>query len=345
MAQNSRTLHLKEILLRNLQTGLFAPGEMIPSEHALASTYGLTRPTVRTVLAELCAMGLLEKRPGVGTFVRNPSSGKDSSEPVPIRIGSGIVFSDSEYFSRPIAAGISKSPYAAYSNFIHISISNSKRSDFADLDALLLGYLAPSQLNTVLSLKKPVVQVANSLEHPQIGSVMVDNQEDARRGVEYLIRYGHRKIAIIGASEEGYLNLNVYDRTKGWKQALTEAGLPIPDRKNCFPASMIEPVSREIFLDWLKNTDFDAVFFTNGTAFLNTYAYMLEYFGKGFYDLKVLIFDDLSKMNLFQDFSAVFIRQPLKEFGQIALEYLHRKVQNPAYPVLQKTLRCSIIIK
>ncbi len=45
MAQNSRTLHLKEILLRNLQTGLFAPGEMIPSEHALASTYGLTRPT------------------------------------------------------------------------------------------------------------------------------------------------------------------------------------------------------------------------------------------------------------------------------------------------------------
>ena len=344
MAQNSRTLHLKEMLLRNLQTGLFAPGEMIPSEHALASTYGLTRPTVRPVLAELCAMGLLEKRPGVGTFVRDPA-GKDSSEPLPIRIGSGIVFSDSEYFSRPIAAGISKSPYAAYSNFIHISISNSKRSDFANLDALLLGYLAPSQLNTVLSLKKPVVQVANSLEHPQIGTVMVNNQEDARRGVEYLIRYGHRKIAIIGASDEAYLGLNVYDRTKGWKQALTEAGLPIPDRRNCFPASMIEPVSRGIFLDWLKNADFDAVFFTNGVAFLNTYAYMLEYFGKGFYDLKMLIFDDLSKMNLFQDFSAVFIRQPLKEFGQIALEYLHRKVQDPAYPVLQKILRCSIIIK
>ena len=344
MAQNSRTLHLKEILLRNLQTGLFAPGEMIPSEHALASTYGLTRPTVRTVLAELCAMGLLEKRPGVGTFVRC-SAEIDSSEPLPIRIGSGIVFSDSEYFSRPIAAGISKSPYAAYSNFIHISISNSKRSDFANLDALLLGYLAPSQLNTVLSLKKPVVQVANSLEHPQIGSVMVNNQEDARRGVEYLVRYGHRKIAIIGASDEAFLGLNVYDRTKGWKQALTEAGLPIPDRRNYFPASMIEPVSREIFLDWLKHADFDAVFFTNGIAFLNTYAYMLEYFGKGFYDLKVLIFDDLSKMSLFQDFSAVFIRQPLKEFGQIALEYLHRKVQDPAYPVLQKTLRCSIIIK
>ena len=344
MAQNSRTLHLREMLLRNLQTGLFAPGEMIPSEHALASTYGLTRPTVRTVLAELCAMGLLEKRPGVGTFVRC-SAEIDSSEPLPIRIGSGIVFSDSEYFSRPIAAGISKSPYAAYSNFIHISISNSKRSDFANLDALLLGYLAPSQLNTVLSLKKPVVQVANSLEHPQIGSVMVNNQEDARRGVEYLIRYGHRKIAIIGASDEAYLGLNVYDRTKGWKQALTEAGLPIPDRRNSFPASMIEPVSREIFLDWLKNADFDAVFFTNGIAFLNTYAYMLEHFGKAFYNLKMLIFDDLSKMNLFQDFSAVFIRQPLKEFGQIALEYLHRKVQDPAYPVLRKILRCSIIIK
>lgn len=344
MAQNSKTLTLKRNLLRNLKTGLFSPGEMIPSEHALASTYRLTRPTVRTVLAELCAMGLLEKRPGVGTFVSNPA-GKDSSEPQPIRIGSGIVFSDSEYFSRPIAAGVIKSPYAAYSDFVHISISDSKKSDFANLDALLLGYLAPSQLNTVLSLKKPVVQVANSLRHPQIGSVMVDNQEEARRGVEYLIRYGHRKIAIIGASEESYLELNVYSRTMGWKQALTDAGLPIPDQRNCFPASMIDPIARIDFLDWLKHADFSAVFFTNGAAFLNTYAYMLEYYGKSFYDLKMLIFDDLSKMNLFQDLPAVFIRMPLKEFGQIALDYLHHKVRDAAYPVLQKTLRCSIIIK
>lgn len=344
MPQNPKTLRLKKNLLRNLQTGLFSPGEMIPSEHSLAANYGLTRPTVRTVLAELCVMGLLEKRPGVGTFVRNPAS-KDPSGQQPILIGSSIVFSDSEYFSRPIASGIMKSPYAACSNFIHISILNSKKSEFANLDALLLGYLAPSQLNAVLSFKKPVVQVANSLQHPQIGSVMVNNQEEARRGVEYLVRYGHRKIAIIGASDEGYLGSTVYNRTMGWKQALTEAGSSVPDRRNRFPASMIEPVSREFFLDWLKHADFSAVFFTNGTAFLNTYAYMLEYFGKSFYDLKMLIFDDLSKMPLFQEFPAAFIRQPLKEYGHIALEYLHRKVQDPAYPVLRKTLRCSIVIK
>ena len=344
IVRNSKTLHLKNCLLRNLQTGLFAPGEMIPSEHALASNYGLTRPTVRTVLAELCAMGLLEKRPGVGTFVCN-SIGKESAELQSIRIGSDIVFFDSEYFSRPIAAGVMKSPYAAYSNFSFISLYNSKKSELSNLDALLLYYLAPNQLNQVLALKKPVVQVACALGHPQIGFVTVDHQEEARRGVEYLIRYGYQKIAIIGGLEESFQKQAVYFRTRGWKRALAEAGLPCPDKRNFFPASMIEPISRKLFLDWLNQSDFDAVFFTNGIAFLNTYPYMLEHFGKSFYDLKVLIFDDLSKMQLFQDFSAAFIRQPLKEYGQIALEYLHRKVQDPAYPVLQKTLRCSIIIQ
>ena len=344
MAMNSKTLHLKKTLLRNLQTGLYSPGEMIPSEHALAASYDLTRPTVRTVLAELCAMGLLEKRPGVGTFVCNPP-GDPQTESVPIRIGSNIFFSDSEYFSRPIAAGVMKSPYAACSNFTPVSLQESKKSDFAGLDALLLGNLAPDRLNWILSLKKPVIQIADSLRHPQVAFVAVDQQEDARRGVECLIRYGHRKIAVIGDQEDKLQKLYVCSRTRGWKQALTEAGLPIPGPQNRFPASMIEPVSRELFLDWLGQADFTAVFFTNGIAFLNTYPYMLEYFGKSFYDLKMLIFDDLSKMQLFQNFPAVFIRQPLKEYGQIALDYLHHKVRDAAYPVLQKTLRCSIIIK
>ena len=344
MRRNRKTLHLKDDLLKNLRTGLLSPGEMIPSEHALSMTYSLTRPTVRTVLAELCAMGLLEKRPGVGTFVSRPAS-KTQTEPRTLCIGSDIFYSVSEYFSRPISAGIAESPYAPYSNFLHISQVNSPPADLAKADAFLLGSIAPDRIRSILALKKPIIQVAHISSEPQIAYISVDNREDARRGVDFLIRYGHRKIALIGEGSNCFSEINVHRRSQGWEQALNEAGIPVPGAKSRFPISRIDHLSREDFFAWLQDADFSAVFFTNGIAFLNTCPFLMEYFGKSFYDLKLLIFDDLSKMPLFQDLSAAFIRQPLKEYGQLALEYLHKKFQDPACGVLQKILHCSMVIK
>lgn len=345
MQRNQKTVHLKEDLLRNLRNGLLSPGEMIPSEHALSLSYNLTRPTVRTVLAELCAMGLLEKRPGVGTFVSRPAS-KAQTEPRTLCIGSDIFHSVSEYFSRPIIAGVMESPYADYSNFLPVSLISNHSPDLSKADAFLLWRIVPDRIRSLLALKKPIIQMAQPSSNPQIAYVSVDNREEARRGVDFLIRYyGQRKIALVGDGSSCLSEIIFSSRAQGWEQALTEAGIPVPGPGNRFPISRIHALPRADFLEWLKHADFTAVFFTNGIAFLNTYPIMLEYFGKAFYDLKVLIFDDLSKMQLFQDFPAVFIRQPLKEYGQIALDYIHHKVQDPAYPVLQKTLRCSMIVK
>ena len=345
MQRNQKTVQLKEDLLRNLRNGLLSPGEMIPSEHALSLTYNLTRPTVRTVLAELCVMGLLEKRPGVGTFVSRPAL-KAQTEPRTLCIGSDIFHSVTEYFSRPIFAGVMESPYAQYSNFLPVSLISNRSPDLSKADAFLLWRIVPERIRSLLSLKKPIIQVAHHSSNPQIAYVSVDNLEEAQRGVDFLIRYyGQRKIALVGEGSNCFSEINVSRRSRGWEQALTEAGIPVPGAKNRFPISRIHQLSREDFFAWLKKADFSAVFFTNGIAFLNTCPFMMEYFGKSFYDLKLLIFDDLSKMQLFQDFPAVFIRQPLKEYGQIALDYIHHKVQDPAYPVLQKTLRCSMIVK
>ncbi len=44
-------------------------GEALPSERALAASYGVSRTTVRLALAELERMGLIVRRQGVGTFV------------------------------------------------------------------------------------------------------------------------------------------------------------------------------------------------------------------------------------------------------------------------------------
>lgn len=41
----------------------------LPNEYAIAEHYGVSRPTVRSALGILVRDGLVEKRPGKGTFV------------------------------------------------------------------------------------------------------------------------------------------------------------------------------------------------------------------------------------------------------------------------------------
>ena len=62
---------LAEELFAAIQSGAFAPGTRIPSEHELASRYRIGRPTVRQATDTLIHRGVLERRRGSGTFVRH----------------------------------------------------------------------------------------------------------------------------------------------------------------------------------------------------------------------------------------------------------------------------------
>jgi GntR family transcriptional regulator len=59
--------------LRNLIiNGKLNPGEVMPSEWELVELYGVSRLTVRRALDELVRQNWLERKHGVGTFVRQP---------------------------------------------------------------------------------------------------------------------------------------------------------------------------------------------------------------------------------------------------------------------------------
>lgn len=64
---------LYALLARDLHTaiskGSHLPGSMLPGEHELAATHGVSRQTVRAALDLLEKDGLVERRRGAGTFV------------------------------------------------------------------------------------------------------------------------------------------------------------------------------------------------------------------------------------------------------------------------------------
>lgn len=59
-------------LRRRIATEDLPAGTRLPTEGALASEFGVSRPTVRAALRELEALGLVTTRHGVGTFVVSP---------------------------------------------------------------------------------------------------------------------------------------------------------------------------------------------------------------------------------------------------------------------------------
>jgi GntR family transcriptional regulator len=63
---------LKRILLAKIEQREWKPGHLIPSEHSLESSYGLSRITVRQALGELVNEGYLNRQRGRGTFVTRP---------------------------------------------------------------------------------------------------------------------------------------------------------------------------------------------------------------------------------------------------------------------------------
>lgn len=52
-------------------SGVYAPGERLPSEHSLAEQYGVNRHTIRRSLASLGQIGLVRSSQGSGTYVED----------------------------------------------------------------------------------------------------------------------------------------------------------------------------------------------------------------------------------------------------------------------------------
>ena len=73
-SKNRRNVPLHHQVFLVLQDGIaegrYAPGQALPGEEDLAAHFSVSRVTIRAALETLHALGLIERRQGVGTFVR-----------------------------------------------------------------------------------------------------------------------------------------------------------------------------------------------------------------------------------------------------------------------------------
>jgi GntR family transcriptional regulator len=75
------TLHRQLFLVLHdeIDRGVIAPGDALPTEQTLCDQFGVSRITVRRALADLAEQGYIERRQGVGSFVREHGPSGPSS--------------------------------------------------------------------------------------------------------------------------------------------------------------------------------------------------------------------------------------------------------------------------
>src|SRR5260370_1576264 len=72
-----RTVSL--VLSDGIATGRYRLGESLPGEEALAKMFQVSRVTIRRALADLDAAGLIERKHGLGTFVKKKPDPREAS--------------------------------------------------------------------------------------------------------------------------------------------------------------------------------------------------------------------------------------------------------------------------
>ena len=79
-----RSERVLRALRQDIRQGAVAPGEKLPSEHALCERFGASRPTVRRAIGWLVEEGAVRVRPGSGMYVSARPEGGAASRSVSI---------------------------------------------------------------------------------------------------------------------------------------------------------------------------------------------------------------------------------------------------------------------
>lgn len=328
-----------EILERRL-----LPGMLLPSENELCERYSISRPTVRRVQEKLCAQNLIEKRPGIGTFVRDMSMGTAEKEMPELRIGIDFLTETASYYYGKVLRGVQESSFGENCMFSLLTPGKLNPDELnPQLDGLLLmrmDHASREDYRSLASCGKPALLINRIPTEPELAYLTVDHRKEAELAVTHLLKSGCRDIVLAGYHKEKQPHLL---RSMGWEDAYRHAGLDVPYHLRISVETFHH--AKEKVRAFIRTQQFSAVFFTNAAMMHDFHQEFLQCRRERMDSLELMCFDDLDQIQEYHDLVCSFVRMPLEQMGEMAIEYLRKKKADPYYPVLRKLLPCSMVIR
>lgn len=184
----------------------------------------------------------------------------------------------------------------------------------------------------------PVVLVDRRLSDGEIDSVTLNNEEAAKQAVERLIGEGHRKLAIISSADV----FTGVDRYKGYRDALEEAGITVPEEYLHIGHHTVAYGYQSMKELMALEDPPTAIFMTNYDINLGTVMALNELGLKCPADVSLLGFDDLLLPHIVEP-SLTVMKQPMRELGHQAVDLLLDRIDgritgDPEHIVLKARL-------
>ena len=226
-----------DVLTGEIAEGMFAAGEKLPTECALAGRFGVTRQTVLKALDAMKHDGVITSERGRGTFVAvtqgRRSAGSDSERRIYF-IASNL----EDSFAHRVLIGVERASHRTGYSLVMCNTRNDPEREAESLrrarntgaqGILLLPYLRrPNQaLVGRVAAEIPLVFLDNALPGVNAPLVASDHYRSMYDAVSALLEMGHRRIGFILTMLE-YLDHpgSIRDRYRAYRQALADGGVP-----------------------------------------------------------------------------------------------------------------------
>jgi DNA-binding LacI/PurR family transcriptional regulator len=228
---------LRDLLRQTLTDGTWQVGDRLPSEPELATTYGVSRSTVREAITSLVQEGLLYRLHGKGTFVAEEKPEHRTlavvlpylffSDALPLSAGTDVV-------PRLMQAIEGEARRAGANILLYLDnhLPSLERENIANLldrhvDGVLLNYIGGERnrdaVESIRAAGVPLVLVDRYIDDLPTDFVVTDNALGAYRATRLLIAQGFSRVVHITSPGD---NTALRDRRAGYEKAMAEAGCP-----------------------------------------------------------------------------------------------------------------------
>ncbi len=254
---------LKNELRTRIRSGVYSPGEIIPSENALAMNIGLSRSTVRQAFDELEKEGLIHRVRGKGTFVCKPGfQGNGRKIESRLEVYS-LILPEVRRDLYPLLINGFDRGAAEHNHQVMICTTDYDMNKQGDIVLQIIDKgMSGVALVPLMNHDTPVYHIRNlhsngiavvlchrKIEGLSIPFVGWNYREVGRMAGEYFATGGHTRVAYLGNVKY----LMTEKQLEGFREALNEGGVSLPDSNVFFGATQkTDAQGDEIKLAMLK---------------------------------------------------------------------------------------------
>lgn len=340
----------------DIATGRWGPGDRLPSEAELGERFGVSRITVRRAMGDLQRAGLVERRPGSGTYVA------EGTREAGLSFGLLIPeLGETEIFD-PICQGMMASPRARQHALVWGSLNGvgggkEERAwqlcqqyidrqvsgvffaplEFTagkdEINRRISGALQEAGIPVVL-LDRTVTPFPERGPHDLVG---IDNRRAGYVMADHLARAGAKRIAFVAIRDAA---ATVDARETGYREALYRSGLPVEPAL----ARRLDPGAAEEVEELLRRTSPDGIVCANDRTAAELMRTLLDLGHEVPGAIRLVGIDDLEYSG-FLPVPLTTYRQPTREIGAEALAAMLERVSNAELPTRDVLLHGELVVR